>query len=1032
MTTRLQILAISAVCEIILGLLSTNLYALPSAAGNSPAVVEGIVSDRNGSPIPGVAVLVKGTSIYGITDSDGKYRLEGVEENNIIEFTCIGLQPVSMTWNGSAMINVVMQEESLELEGTVVIGYGSVKKKDLTGSVGILDGEAISSQSTTLVSQRLQGMIPGLQVTRSGSMPGSSATLRIRGITTISDNSPLILIDGIPASSIDDVNSADVEQITVLKDAASASIYGARAAAGVILVTTKSAREGEMTINYSGEVSFHTLAELPETVGAIDYMRMFNEYKWNDAGNLPGGEYPQYSQDLIENYMSKYHYYDPITYPLTDWESLMLKDFALRHKHSLVLTYGSKVIKTRASVAYENSDALYEGANYGRLTTRIRNDITFSPKWSANIDFSFNRAQKNDTQASNVIKHSYMYPEIYLAEYPDGRIAEGQGGANTYAILREGGNKVTNSSVVSGKLSLEFRPVEGLSLQANVLPSYKFNQSKNFKKAIPVYDAYDPNVMIGYINNFTTTSLTEGRTETVTMETQLIANYVRTFSNSHNLNVMAGYEEYYYRYENMTAGTDQMELDNFPYLDLANNNFLSVSGTAYENAYRSFFARAMYNYKERYYAQFNARYDASSRFHKDYRWGFFPSASVAWVISNENFMLNANKVSHLKLRASLGTLGNERIGNYPYQTSINFESTPMFGNSGILSQMTAAQVDYAIKNITWETTYNIDFGIDANFFDNRLSFTGDYYYKKTDGMLLEVAIPSFTGFADPEQNAGEMFTHGWELKLGWSDRIGDFTYSLGANLSNYKSVMGNLNGTVFDGSQIIREGCEYNAWYGYRSAGLFQTEEEVNSSALLVANTKPGDVKYIDVSGPDGTPDNKISADYDRVILGSSQPKYIYGGYINLGWKGISFSMLFSGVGKQLSRMNTSMIEPFEGQWLSPSANLLDNYWSVYNSPEKNLTVKYPRLSYVSAEANNYEMSDYWLFNGAFFRCKNINLGYSFPKKWINRIGVQALRIYANVDDPFCIDRFPRGWDPEAGVNTYITTTYTIGLDIKF
>lgn len=1030
MTTKVLKRTFAAIACIASVLLAEMTYAQAPSAGN-PTYVEGVISDQNGAPVAGATVLVKDdASIYAISDADGKYRLEGLKPSSELEFSFLGMSPVTMTWNGATLLNVTMHEESIELETTVVIGYGSVKKKDLTGSVGILDGDALQSQSTTLLSQRIQGMVPGLNVTRTGNMPGSSATLQIRGVTTIGDSNPLILIDGVPASSIDDVNSLDVEQITVLKDAASASIYGARAAAGVILVTTRSAKEGETTINYNGEVSFQTLAELPRTVGAIDYMRMYNEYKWNDAGNRPGGEFSEFSQDLIENYYN-YNAMDPIDYPLTDWKSLMLNNYALRHKHSLVLTYGNKVVKTRASVSYENNDAMYDGSNYERITARLRNNIKFTPKWTANIDMSVNRSQFNDTQAGNVIKHSYMYPEIYLGEYPDGRIAPGQSGANSYAVLREGGSTTTNKTVFSGKVSLEFRPVEGLSLEASFLPSLAFNQSKNFKKAIPVYDAYDPNQFIQYINGYTTTSLTEARREIVTLQGDFIASYAKTFANDHNLNVMAGYEEYYYRNDYMSANTDQMELDNFPYLDLANENFLGVGGTAYENAYRSVFARAMYNYKGRYYAQFNARFDASSRFHRDYRWGFFPSASVAWVITNENFMQDVRGVSHLKIRASLGSLGNERIGNYPYQSSINFENTPMFGSTGIISQMTAAQLYYAVRDITWETTYNYDVGIDANFFNNRLTFTGDFYYKKTDGMLLNVAIPSFTGFADPEQNAGTMFTKGWEIKLGWTDTKGDFTYSVGVNLSNYKSVMGDLKGTVFDGETIIRQGDEYNAWYGYVSDGLFQSQEEIDGSALLVANTKPGDIRYVDISGPDGVPDGKITADYDRVILGSSQPKYIYGGYINLGWKGISFSMVFSGVGKHLARMNTSMIQPFEGSWLSPSANLLGNYWSVYNTAEQNSKAKYPRLSAVS-ETNNYAMSDFWLFNGAFFRCKNINIGYSFPKKLISKIGIKSLRIYANVDDPFCFDNYPHGWDPEASVNTYITTTYTLGLDIKF
>ena len=352
MTAHLHKWVFAVVCMISAWLISDmEIYAQAPSSDNS--VVEGVVSDQSGAPLAGVAALVQGnTSVFAITDADGMYRLEGVTLGSVIEFSCLGMIPVTVTWNGERRLDVTMEEESLELEATVVIGYGSVKKKDLTGSVGILDGESLQASSTTLLSQRLQGMIPGLNVSRTGSMPGTSATLQIRGVTTMSDNSPLILIDGMPASSIDDVNSLDIDQITVLKDAASASIYGARAAAGVILITTKSASEGETVINYSGEVSFHTLSELPESVGALDYMRMYNEMQWNDAGNPAGGEYNTYTQDFIDNYYMN-HEIDPITYPLTDWKDLMLKDFALRHKHSLVLTYGNKVVIPEDALLFE-------------------------------------------------------------------------------------------------------------------------------------------------------------------------------------------------------------------------------------------------------------------------------------------------------------------------------------------------------------------------------------------------------------------------------------------------------------------------------------------------------------------------------------------------------------------------------------------------------------------------------------------------------------------------------------------------------
>lgn len=365
----------------------------------------------------------------------------------------------------------------------------------------------------------------------------------------------------------------------------------------------------------------------------------------------------------------------------------------------------------------------------------------------------------------------------------------------------------------------------------------------------------------------------------------------------------------------------------------------------------------------------------------------------------------------------------------------------MYDSAGTspVSTMTGAQADYAYKNIHWEKTWSWDAGIDATFLDNRLDFSADYYYKKTTDMLLAVAIPSFTGYSAPDRNAGTMNTRGWEVKLGWADSIGDFSYAVSVNLSDYKSVMGDLGGKqVFNSNgTIITEGEEYCAWYGYKASGLFQNAEEISNSALLVSSVKPGDVKYKDISGPEGTPDGIINDTHDRTVLGSSLPHYIYGGSINLGWKGISFSVLFNGVGHQLSRLTEDMVRPLESQWL-PSPSVIRNsdgsrnYWSVYNTDEENLKAKYPRLSHSSGEYNNYKMSDYWLKNSAFLRVKNINLGYTFPKALISKVNLKGLRVYFNVDDPFCFDNYLKGWDPEAGASTYIARTWTFGLDLKF
>lgn len=628
--------------------------------------LKGTVTDASG-PLAGVMILNKDNGKWASTDIDGNYTLPNVKEGQKLEFTCMGFVTRVEVWNGRNPFNVVMNPDAVELDETVVIGYGSVKKKDLTGAVGVVNDRIIGQQSTSQLSQSLQGVVPGLSVTRSSSMPGASATIKVRGITTMSDSSPLILVDGMAVSSLDLVPTEDVRQITVLKDAASAAIYGARAASGVILITTKDASEGQLQIGYNGEVSAITPTELPSYMtGVLDYMNTYNEYTWNDSGNPEGGEYNTYSKDYIDNYMQN-NAYDPITYPNYDWKSAILKKASMRHKHNVTMTYGNKTIKSRTSASYENTDALYKGLNYERFSLRSRNTINFSKKWSGSLDFSFRHAIKKDPHSGSPIKAANMYPSIYAGLYPDGRIAPGKEGSfsNTLAAWREGGKKKSENSMATAKISLSYKPIEGLDITANFTPTFTYAKSKDMAKAVPVYDAYDTDLLLGYVSGYKTNSLTEARSESKTYETQVIATYDKTIAKKHNLNVMAGYEDYMYTFESLAAGSNDMEIASFPYLDLANKNSLTVGGSSYQNAYRSFFGRIMYNYDGRYYLQLNARGDASSRFHKDHRWGFFPSASLGWVISNEKFMANVGWLDHLKLRASVGSLGNERIGNYP-------------------------------------------------------------------------------------------------------------------------------------------------------------------------------------------------------------------------------------------------------------------------------------------------------------------------------------------------------------------------------
>lgn len=998
--------------------------------------VSGTVTDESGQPLPGVTVVVKGTTQGTVTNADGNYSLTNIPEDATLVFSFVGMRAEEVVVGNQTSINIVMEQETIGIEEVVAIGYGTVKKSDLTGSVANVDGELISNRNSIQASEALQGAMPGVIVTRgSGSAPGSSATIRIRGVTTLSNNDPLILVDGVPVSSIDVVNANDIESISVLKDAASASIYGSRAAAGVILITTKRADSGQVVFEYSAQYGIENPTELPEYVGPVRYMEMINELQWNDNDNVEGGEYPTYTREYIDNYLSN-NRTNPDAYPITDWYDLVLKDHSTRETHHLDFSMGTEKIRTKGSFKFEKSDALWNKKEFRRYTARVNNDLNINKYLSAQIDISLRRTI-NERPVINPLSQISGAGPIYAAKWSDGRVASAKQGQNPWGIIEFGGFNNNWVNQMTGRMGIDFTPVEALTISAIVSPIFSSSKTKRFEKAVPTYIAEDPTVFDTYLEHTNTTNLLEDRSDSYNITGQFLVNYKKRFE-EHNINLLGGYEEYYYFSENMGGSRINYELEDFPYLNLGPLEGRGNYGSALENAYRSYFGRIMYDYQSKYFFQANIRYDASSRFASEYRWGAFPSFSLGWVISEESFLQGNSWLSFLKLRGSWGRLGNERIGNYPYQSTIAFNDAAFYLGSNVTSLSTAAQVDYAIRDISWETTETYDIGIDAFFLDNKLTFTADYYQKTTKDMLLPLEIPDFMGYDNPDQNTGSMETKGWELQVGWRDRLGEVGYSVSANISDYKSIMGDLGGTEFLGNQVKMEGSEFNEWYGYKSDGLFQTQEEIDNSAVTSSVVSPGDVKYVDISGPDGVPDGAITPEYDRVLLGGSLPRFVFGGNIQLDYKNFDFTAVFQGVGKQLAHLSPDMIRPLANVARNVPAIYDGNYWSMYNTPEQNLNAKYPRLSEVSAgkdvnQGNNYRLSDYWLFNGAYFRLQNIRLAYNLPAKVVNRVNLQGIKLHGTVSNVFSIDNYPKGWDPETAVMVYpITRSYIFGVSVKF
>ena len=995
--------------------------------------VSGTVVSATSEPVPGASVIVSGTTVGTSTDIDGKFTLSVPLSSASFTVSCIGFSEVTVRLTDKDIYDVTLTEDSNFLEEVIFVGYGTMKKKDLTGSVSSVEGSAIKKRQTTEVTNALQGAVSGLTVTRSNSEPGGTATLRVRGITSMQESSPLVIIDGVPGS-LSDVTPGDIQDLTVLKDAASAAIYGSRAAAGVIVVTTRRANHDEKAnVDFSYSLALDLPTAMPEYTDAAGYMSAMNELAYNDTPSA--GIHSVWPQEYIDNYTSL-HKSNPDLYPDTDWAGMILKKAAPRQNYALGITAGTKKLKTKVSFGYDNVDGLYTGNTYtyDKYSVRVNNDIELNKYMTFSIDLNARIADKSVPYYSPAAWMRNAGP-IYAAEWSDGRIAEGKDGTNPYAKMLYGGSKDSRSIVGNGKVQLDIRPLTGLVISGVFAPKYTESRDKNFNKAITYTPYDDPNGLERYLAGANTTDLQEVRTSAYSYTTQLFANYNKNFG-KHYFGIMAGIEEYYYNWQNISAKKSDYLTDYFPYLSAGPDDKVTAdNSTPYENAYFSAYGRLTYNYDSKYYVQANFRSDASGRFAKKYRWGYFPSVSVGWVASREEFMKGQDVVSYLKIRGSYGNLGNERIGNYPYQSTMSFTSPAAFSGNSVIGVQGVSNSKLAIEDITWETTTTYDAGIDINFLRDRLTLSYDWHYKKTKDMLIALDIPTFMGYSAPDQNAGDMNTKGWDLTAGWNDSVGDFSYGVNFNLSDYKSVMGDIGDklTISSGT-IVASNLEYKAWYGYKSDGIYQNTKEVAESAVTSATVQPGDIRYKDLGGANGVPDGIINGDYDRTVIGSSLPRFNYGGSVFCSWKGIDFNMTFQGVGKRDALLTDQMVQALYSYWGNVPKFVAKNHWSPFNTVNENLDAKYPRYSQTTGTSSqNYAVSDFWLINGAYFRVKDITLGYTLPQKWMNTIGIRSLRISCSLSDFFTACHFPKGWDPEVSSNGYpITKSVVIGANIKF
>ncbi|SFF27597.1 TonB-dependent receptor [Sunxiuqinia elliptica] len=974
--------------------------------------ITGNVTNESGQPIPGATVVVKGTSHGVITDPDGNFQLTNVETGQTLVISFVGMTTQEVPITAQSSFNIILQESTIGLEEVVAVGYGVQKKVNLTGAITALDGEELARRQVAQTSMVLQGVAPGVAVTQRNGQPGrDGGTISIRGKTTLGNSNPLILVDGIEMG-INNIDPTLIESISVLKDAASSSIYGSRAANGVILITTKRGQKDKLSVSYNGYVGWQDPTDLPDVVGAIDHMTLTNEAYVNT------GKSPLYTEAYIEEYKQGMQT-NPDRYPDTDWYDQVLTENGLMQSHFLTMNGGSEKVRVLASLGYLDQNGLMSNTDFKRYTLRINTDLELTNTFSAQIDAHIKKSKLIEPSrgTASAIHWSGRIPANQTAVLSSGQWGEGWNGDNPVAFTKDGGLRVEDAPSFTLNLVLKYQPVNWLSLDVAYSPNYWQTNYSDFEKSIQTYrwdgsESYKAPQKTT-LNASHNRSLHNNLRGTVTFD--------KTFGN-HGIKLLTGYQQEDYRNDALRGYREVFPFPDYPVLNSGGEENQKAYGSASEWALLSFFGRLNYDYKERYLLEANFRQDGSSRFATGRKWGFFPSFSAGWRVSEENFFSGLKPIiSNLKMRASWGRLGNQDIGLYPFSSDVNLGLKYAFDKQVASG---AGITDLANTEISWETTTASNFGLDLTLFD-RLNIVAEYYYKVSEDILLALDIPKIIGMNAPEQNAGEVENRGWDLGINYTNWDNEFKYDIGFNISDVKNKVTDLKGVNKTGLTVYHEGYPMHSIYGLEADG-FISEEDFDEEGNYLGATQygtiaPGDIKYIDQNN-----DSIINAS-DYKIIGETIPRFTFGLTFNSQYKNFDLGLFFQGVGKADGLIRGQGIMPFvEGGTVQEQHK---DHWT----PE-NRDATFPRLAF--NETNNEQVSSFWMKDASYIRLKNLQIGYSFPSRIINRIKAEKLRIYLSGQNLFTIDNFWNGYDVEAPVGNggYYpqVKTYSIGVDIKF
>ena len=986
-------------------------------------ILKGTVSDETGV-LPGVYVLIKGSQNGTTTDLKGSFQI-AVSNGASIVFSALGYETQTIKFTDQQNIKVILKSVSFALNETVVVGYATQKKVTLTGSVGVISGTELNTRSVASLSTALQGKIPGVTVQQTSGQPGDDGSnIRIRGIGSINSTTfPLVLLDGIE-TNINQIDMNTVESISVLKDAASASIYGSRASNGVILITTKRGKAGTINTSYNSYSTLQRPTNMPEVVSAYEFLQAeLNSF--DNAGITVSPTQRQQQLLLIEQQRTlkpdNWNRYD------TDWRKETMKDFSLMHNHNVTVSGGSEKITFFGSGSYLGQDGLIPNNNFNRTNIILNADAKVLP-WAT---FSVNTSlrQSNELRPgvgsprSIINKSLYMLPTLSAAKELDGNWGYGKNGDNPAAAANASGENVTKAaeSIVNGTLTL--KPVKGFEILGQY--SLRTVTSRNRDLVTPFTVSLKGQVLGQYPP---LDGLSESWSQTVRNFYRFQSSYDKSIK-KHNAKIIVGYQGEDNSNASFFGSKQGFTLGRY-YLNNGLGTSATSGGGANSWAMMSGYGRINYDFDQKYLLEVNGRYDGSSRFTESNRWGFFPSASAGWVISQENFMAKTkNVVDLLKLRVSYGLLGNQDIGNYPYTATVNNGYSYYLGDAKGLADG-VAQIALSNSDISWEKSKQFNVGVDASFFKDKLTLTAEYYIKTIDDMLLRFPLPYYAGQQPAFTNAGDMENKGWEVAIGYRNKLKEFNYGINVSVNDNRNKITNLNGlNSQDRTQV--EGFPNNGIWGYLNNGYYQDLNDVATSPRLSGAARPGFLKYKKIFEGPGV-DPLLIDSRDIVYLGDPFPHYEFGVNLTASWKSFDFITFLQGIGQRSAFLSGVGLRPFAN-----GANLFRHqvdYWTPDNP-----NAAYPILVPEGNSADNFVRSDKWVRNAAYARVKNVVLGYTVPKQFTQKLKLANLRFYVSGQNLFTLSNFYDGYDPEVsyggsvGGDFYpIMQTYTFGLNVNF